>query len=543
MVSAANAIRKATQEQGRFPMPLEGLNYQVSLLTAPPTAALLLDNMVPVSDGLEIRGGWRDWIPEASRFANEVRTIIPFTAQVAANSRLFCSTADAVGLVYNVSTLNAAPVLSLTPSTASATPGEWYYTNFNTPGGSFLCMVSKGAGYYYYSAAGGWVEPTLTFPVGDTTTAKDFTFCWTWKNRLWFLKHNSAVAYYLPISSISGALQSFDLSIQLVHGGSLTFALNWTYDSGRGIDDGLIFASTEGDVIVYQGTDPASITTFSLQGTWYVGRFPMGRRCFVSLGGDVLLLTEYGITKMSDLVSGRLQGAALGNTEDPYYKLNPKLGGFVAKYLDSKYWFLTSYPTDSLMIIGAPYVDANTGQSLSFLLSVIPKAWATISQMDLLSGDLYYGKYMFGTRDGNVCQGFYGFKDGVSSDGLDLGAEITARIQTPFNDLGYNTLNKRLLRMKLYGLTDGMLAATVKWVPEYDLLTQLSTIGAPSADSSLWDVAVWDAAKWAAAQFPVRRWIGIAGFGKKLSLLMAVRGQGYVLLSDYEILYETGYNL
>lgn len=542
------AIRKATQQQARYPAPMAGLNYARNILSEDPQDALVLDNLIPRPFGVEIRKGWKFWVPEANKFSHEVRSLMVFNSKTPGGSRLFASIAEPQGRVYNVTTPNAAPTLSLTPSTLPVTPGEWYYTNYTTPGGNFLCMVSRGAGYYVYNSSTGWQEfvagsgaGKIEFPAGDTTTTKDFVFCWTWKNRLWFLKSDSSTAYYLPVSSISGKVTAFDLGPQLVHGGAMNFATSWTYDSGAGLDDGLVFVSLEGDVLIYQGTDPSSAANFQLKGSWYVGRSPVGRRCFTQLGGDVLILTEYGIIKVSDMVSGRIQPSSM--QDNTLVKINIRLARLITNEVGLYYWFLMPYPSEELLIVGSPYYNPNTNIRQSFIQNSVIGSWATISEMDLLCAENFQGLFVFGTRTGNVCQGFVGYHDGTSSDNTVLGSEVTGRLQTSFLDLLDNTKNKRLLRAKLYGLANGIPSYSIQFVEEYKLDTYLSTPAPITQAVPAWDSALWDNVVWNANSGSFKRWIGVSGFGKKLSMLLAIRGSGYTLLSDYEILFETGINL
>lgn len=550
MASAPNfPIRAATQQQVRRSLPYGGLNFRVNFMSGQESDAIVLDNFVARPFGIEVRRGWRYWIPEANKFPNEVRTVIPFVAKSATNSRLFCSTSIPAGLVYNITTQNAPPVLSLTPSTAPVFPGEWYHTMYSTPGGNFLCMVCEGAGYYVYSSAGSWTEfvagsgaGKIEFPAGDTTTTKQFTFCWVWKNRLWFLKNDSSTAYYLPVSSISGKVSPLDLGPQMVHGGALSFATSWTYDSGHGMDDGLVFASAEGDIMVYEGTDPASATDFKLTGTWYTGRFPIGRRCFTAHGGDILIMTEYGIIRMSDLVSGRLAQSGLGGGDDPIYKINPRLARVVTRVVNQYYWFLIPYPSEEILVVGAPAVTAS-GVRQSYVMNSIMNSWSTISGLDMLCAELYFGQLIAGTRTGEVIQPFYGFADKVSADGVDVGHSVTGHVQTSYDGFEDPTMNKRILRAKLYGLTDGTPTVNSKFIPEYDVNSSLNVNGPVTDPLGAWDSGLWDQAQWAGTQVPLRRWIGVSGFGKRLSMMLAVRSQGYLLLSDYEVLFETGNNL
>lgn len=104
-------------------------------------------------------------------------------------------------------------------------------------------------------------------------------------------------------------------------------------------------------------------------------------------------------------------------------------------------------------------------------------------------------------------------------------------------------MNKRALRIKLYGMTDGTPTVAVKLIPEYNVNDTVSVSGPVTDPLGAWDTGLWDQALWAGTQIPLRRWLGVSGYGKRLSMLMAIRSQGYLLLSDYETLFETGNNL
>jgi hypothetical protein len=546
-VPSAN-IRRPMQQQARLPMPLGGLNYVDSTLSMPPTDAYLLDNIVVRPFGCEVRKGWRYWLPMANAFPAEVRTIMTFGARDPVDTKMFCSTSEGTSPVYDITLPNAAPALSMTPSTQPTILGEWYYTNFASPAKNYLCMVAAGAGYYTYSLADGWVEHVdgagvgeIEFPVGDSTSTKDFCFIWVWKSRIWFLKKKSSVAYYLPINSIAGKVQPFDFGSQLDHGGDLAFGVNWTYDSGKGIDDSLVIVSREGDVLVYQGTDPASIDTFSMQGVWYCGRVPYGRRGFCTHGGDLLILNEYGVTALSDLVSGRLHTSSISGTLA--FKMNPRLARIISGNSNNPYWFLIPYPSEEFLLVGTPFFNETTGIRQSFIMNSIMNAWSSVSELDMLCAEVYNGDLIVGTRTGQVIRAFTGFADGVSSDGTDTGSEVTGRIQTSFNDLGSATMNKRLLRTKVYGFAEAEPSIYCTFKSEYVLNELLSTPAPVQITIPAWDTALWDTDIWQTANGSFHRWIGVSAFGKKMSFQCAVRGAGRVLMTDYEVLFEQGNNL
>ena len=542
--------RKRVQQQARFPMPVGGLNFVDSTISMPPTDCYLCDNFIPRPYGLEIRKGWKYWVPLADSFGGEVRTIMAYNTRRRDHAKLYACPAVDAGPVYDVTLENTTPTLAFTPSTPSTTLGEWYYTEVINTAGAFLCCVSEGAGYYIASTddlgVTTWVEVDTGAGVGelefpDTTTTKDLCFIWTWQNRVWFLAKNSSTAYYLPVGQITGTLSAFDFGPQLAHGGSLQFGTRWTYDSGTGMDDSLVIVSTEGDCLIYEGTDPDVAEKFKLKGVWYIGRNPAGRRNFCQHGGDLLILNEYGLVKISDLVAGRLHAGNLEGTIG--YKINPRLSRIISSNMDTKYWFLLPNPTEEVLVVGSPYLNELIGIRQSYVVNSINQGWATVSDIDILDADMFQGVMYSGTRTGEVIATFVGYSDAVPSDNSEVGIAVTGRMQGAFLDYGDGSANKRMLRAKLYGLADNEPSTYCTFMSEYVLGTLLNAPAPLVIDQPVWDSALWDDLIWDASAGSFRRWIGVSAFGKKMSLQLAARGSSRTVLTDFEALFETGIGL
>ena len=537
-----------TQKQIRLPASVGGLNLGSAAYNIPVEDAFVVDNVVLRPFGLEVRKGWRYWVPSANGFSGEVRTLMAFNSSIEANDRLFAAPNVLGGAVYNVTTPDTAPTLAFTPSTPPTVLGEWYSVNYRTPAGNFLCAVAAGAGYYTYSTVAGWAEVVsgngagkIEFPVGDTTTAKDFATCFTWKNRLWFIKKDSSVAYYLPVQAITGKVASFDFGPQLTHGGSISFGADWTYDGGSGMDDFLIILGTNGDMLVYQGTDPAAATTFELKGVWYVGRLPTGRRGFCQHGGDLLILTEFGLQRVSDNVSGRIVDPIGQASIAP--KFNPWLARVITRDIADAYWFLLPYPVEEMLYTGSPVISLTTTQRVSYIMNALTNNWSSVSGLDTLCAVLFQGRFMYGTRTGKVQQAFYGIRDGDSYDGTTHGNEVTAQINTGFYDFGSPTANKTATRIRLCGITQGPFAFYAKIVPEYNILENQPSPAPPALQGYLWNVGLWDQATWEELRATFHDWFGVAGFGKKLALQLSFRSQGGTVITDYEVTYKEGIGL
>lgn len=85
------------------------------------------------------------------------------------------------------------------------------------------------------------------------------------------------------------------MSAALSRGGHLVAMASWTVDSGSGAEMTISSSSLpEGEVVVYSGTDPTSLTDFKFIGTYF--GTPIGKKCFTKYGGDLLaLFTQTGL--------------------------------------------------------------------------------------------------------------------------------------------------------------------------------------------------------------------------------------------------------
>jgi len=543
-------VRQRKLEMARNPMPTGGLNFQTSTMMMGPDDCYVLENLVPRGNGLEVRKGWRYWVPQANKFAGEVRTIMSFMAQDSVDSKIFAGVGEGGGKIYDITNVGAVPTLAYTPIGPGLTPGEYYWTNFVNAFQSVLCVVAAGSGYFTYDKANGWREIvvgsgsdglSVKFPVGDISTTRDLAFCWFWKNRLWFIKTRTATCYYLPVGQVTGQLSAFDFGPQLVRGGALSFGCNWTYDSGQGIDDSLVLVSNNGDVLLYKGTDPALATTFALAGVWFVGRVPAGRRGYCQYGGDVLMTTEYGIVKLSDLISGKLHTSDIvGSIAN---KINPLLSRAISDTMGQTYWFLIPYPADELLLVGSPFRSPGAGILQQYLMNSMNNSWASAAGLDPLCAGRHQGNMIAGKSDGSVVQLFFGSKDGDTPGGIGAGNDITGRMVGAFGDYGCPNNNKRMLRTKIYGLADGLPALVARFMPEYKFNEILNVYSAIPIANPSWDLGIWDNATWSSGSVTFRRWFGTSAFGKKLALQLSIIGAGSTLLTDFETAFEIGIGL
>ena len=244
-----------------LPAPIGGWNARDSLANMEPTDAVVLENFFPTPSSVVMRGGYTR---HATGLGGQVQTIMAYSA---AGSQYLYAIAATTNSVYDVTAGGAVGAAKVT----GLTNAIWEYINITTAGGHYLYAVNGVDKPILYDGTN-WirVDGTSTIAVTGvtTTTLSNITL---FKNRVWFIEKDTLKAWYLPTSSVGGAAQVLDLSSIAKFGGHLVDLDTWTIDAGYGVDDNLVFITSNGEVIVYRGTDPSSAATWALSGVWKLG--------------------------------------------------------------------------------------------------------------------------------------------------------------------------------------------------------------------------------------------------------------------------------
>jgi hypothetical protein len=117
--------------------------------------------------------------------------------------------------------------------------------------------------------------------------------------------NNTLKVWYLPVNSIGGAAVALDMTSIFQLGGYIMAGMTWTLDAGYGVDDYLVFITSNGEALVWRLTDPTTPTGISQIGLYKVGA-PIGRRCYTKFGGDLLVITQDGVVPMSGSLQSHL---------------------------------------------------------------------------------------------------------------------------------------------------------------------------------------------------------------------------------------------
>ena len=487
--------------------PWRGLNLRDRLEEQSTEYAIQMDNFIPENGEATLRNGYSEHV---TGLPATIETLMEYATGSA--TKLFAASSAGIYDVTTAGAVGSAAVSGLSNS-------RWSHTQFGTTSGQYLVCTNGADGVRNYNGST-WATPTIT-----GATSADLNYVTSHKGRLWFIEKDSLSLWYLATNAISGAATEFPLEGLVRNGGTLVAASSWSIDSGDGQDDLFVIVTSEGEVLVYAGTDPAS--NYSLKGIFKTAR-PLGNRCMVRYGGELVILTRSGPVACSELLRAVAiqdqQFAALvrsGFIEEAV--ANGSEFGWQAHLYTSRGWLMFNVPTD---FGSETYRQYLLNEGSWFRFREIPAVcWGE------LSGTLY-----FGAADGTVYKA-----DDPDAEG-DNGTEIQGRLQWAWSRFG--TPAKKAFKM-----ARPHMEADAKPSPYMQMMTDYFTSppdNQPTITSntagSAWDEGVWDVSSWAGSKNSYSQLIGLNGIGHVGSLHMRIRTKTLELfkVNGVEVMYETG---
>lgn len=501
-----------------LPAPVGGWNARDSLANMDPMDAVTLQNLWPNVSNVELRGGYTRY---ATGLPGQVQTLLAYSG--GNTTELWCFTDD--GSLYNITGGGAAPAPTLT----GLSNGIWEYTNISTSGGHFLVAVNGADDLLLYDGSAWTSINAISSPIAITGVATDL-LCNVilFKHRLWFIEQFTLRAWYLPTNSLGGAAQMFDLSAIASYGGHLVDLDTWTIDAGYGVDDNLVFITSMGEVIVYAGTDPASISTFSLIGVWKLGS-PIGTRCMLKWGGDLLILTFDGLLPMAaSLQSSRL---------DPRVALSDKIQGaitlattnFAGSHLAFGWQLIYSAKWNAVMI----NVPVGVDMQQQYAMNTITKSWAQFTGWGANCWEIFNDDPYFGAN------GYVGRAWDESMS--DNGASIQTFSLQAFNYFQERGVKKRFIRARPSIFTDGTPAISIGIATDFQTADTTAPLTFLPTSAGTWDVALWDVDVWGQGVVITNTWQGVTGIGYCGGVQLKTASQGtQIQWASTDVNFELG---
>lgn len=449
-----------------FPAAVGGLNRRDGKADMPITDANILTNVVPRPTFCEVRRGNESY---ATGLGASVQTLMEW----AGPSREFYAAAGTD--IWDITSPGAA-----SSAVSGLTNAIFQWVNFATAGGNFLVACNGADPVQNYNGSA-WSEPVIT-----GVSSADLINVGVWKNRLWFVEKNTQVAWYLPVNSIAGAATSLNLGPQFKRGGRLVFIGTFSHDTGTGPDDFLAFVSDQGEVAVYQGTDPSSATTFQIVGRFQVGSpcggFNFPYRCGMKVGGDLALITIDGIVsliKMMQLDRSVAQREAITN------KIQDLFNEYAVQYRENFGWTGQIFPLQSLVVFNIPFSSTQYNQ---LVMNTETGAWCEFENWNGSSFGLYNDELYYGGTNGVVYKAYTGNQDN--------GGVISFDYQGAFNNFGLKSRKKFFQLIRPLINTNGSPAILMTMNVDFADTDPTGTLNPTAPPTSTWDSGLWDSAMW-----------------------------------------------
>lgn len=507
--------RLPTSKAGFIPSPTKGWYVGANLSDAPKGTAYILDNAFPQLDYVRMRGGsaaYATGMPNAA-----VNSLIPYIS--GASSKFF---AHCNGSIFDITGSGAVGAAAVTGLNSSA---YLEYIQFANAGATWLIVVNGVDAAQLYNGAA-WV----TAPAITGLTGGNLAYVWPFKNRIYGLQAASLSVWYLGVNAIGGAATQFDMTPNFKLGGYLVAGTSWAINATNGLYDLNVFISSEGEVSIWDGLNPAD-TAWKCLGTYKIAK-PLGRRCLMKAGGDVAVMTEEGIVPLSKVM--QLDQIALQN-QAVTLPIAPAWRDAVIARNGLSGWQITLWPLQSMGIVNLP--KTSTGDATQFVANVRTGAWARYIGWDANCFAVYNNALYYGSSDGRVMQ--------AETGGQDDGKNYTWTVFPSYTDLGSpaNTKHVKMVKPRLQSAYRVTPQITVK--VDFDTTKPAQPTASSSASTgALWDTAVWDTAVWPVALTDLSYWADAEGFGSTVSpviqLTLSTTITPDVRLTAIEMLYETG---
>lgn len=462
-----------------LPAPVGGWNARDSLANMDPRDAVYLKNLFPTTIDVVLRGGNTDH----GTVTGTVETLAVYNRMNGTNAMFAVTDTDC----YDVTSAGAGTAQSW----VDQDDGKYQWINMGDGTNNWLLMFNGVDEPKYYNGTN-WVEidgtstPAIT---GVTTTS--LVHCCEYHGRLFLLEVNSLSFWYLTAGVVGGAATEFDLSSFASKGGYLMWVDTWSFDGGDGPDDYICFMTSEGQAIIYRGTDPSTAANWVRVGTYDLVGKPLGRRSHLKFAGDLIAFTQSGAFPLSEALRQSSENPAVAVTD----KINQAFNEAARNYGSNFGWQAVIYPLRTAMIVNIP-VSETTGQK-QYVMNTITKSWCEFDSWDaqcfvVFNDELYFGGV-------GVVQKAW---NGTSDDGN----AIVGEGKTAFNYFGQMSQQKR------FNLFRPMLQVNgdITFLTDFDVdfadknLAGVSTYS--TSTKALWDTALWDSATWTSGLDIIRKW-------------------------------------
>ena len=473
-------LRKPNRGRRAVPVtlsaPTGGLNGRDSFTDMPPTDAFVMDNWFPYNTSVDTRGGCAEF---STGLPAAVESLEVYTGAAGAKMLAFSN-----GGIYDVTAGGAVGAALASGKTSNKVTSAM----FSNAGSQFLLIYSGADQPLSYD---GTTLTGLTI-TGMTGSQNTLHSPHAFKGRMFLAQADEIGFYYLAVGAIQGAASYFDLQQQALKGGALAAITSVSQDSGNGPEDYALFVTTEGEYILYSGTDPSNAATWALAGRYY-GPAPIGKKGWFKFRSDVYFITEEGILSFTQI---RQMGEENADAQYLTSKLGRLFVDQTRDYKDVHGWCGIIYPRGTALYINMPLTPTTSGQYCQYVMNTNTNAWTRYTGWNGICWALLSGRAYYGTYDGRVMLADDGFTDDDD--------EIVAVCRQAWNSFddenGMGEADKHFHQASFAMSADGTPALSCALNVNFEDDRPGAATAIATSSEAVWDLAEWDTDSWAGTQ-------------------------------------------
>lgn len=515
----AARVKPALEKLQTFPAPIGGWIKNINLATPDArmpngqrvNGAFVLENWFPTATCIRMRGGSQ--LHTVTNGSDDVTAM--FTYVDGNNRSLFAATdtdifdvTTATDFAYLVDDEgnqlvddegNALVSGTTLSSVSGFSGGDWSVVQFTTSGGTFLRAVNGSDPSQVYDGSAWGTSPAIT-----GVTSATLSFVWSYKNRLFFVEKDTQNAWYLSVDSIGGSATKFPLGGVFTRGGALLFGASWSLDSGSGLSEQCVFFSTEGEVAVFQGSNPGDANDWSKVGVYRIGK-PRGPKAVIRAGGDLVVATDIGFIPLSVAVQRDI--AALSPSAISY-PIEDAWNDAVRDRPGN--WHCEVWPTKQMVLVAPPTPVGS--RTLLLAANARTGAWAPFTGWEVTCMALFGDRMFYGSTDGQIIE--------CEATGADRGAPYTATVVPLFDPLKAPASVKTGLQARSTIRAAASIPIRLSLQSDFEVSLPAAPDDPSLPTGSVWGSAIWGSSVWGseAEKQTFRQWQSVPGQGYALSV-------------------------
>ncbi|CAB4165387.1 hypothetical protein UFOVP833_55 [uncultured Caudovirales phage] len=499
-------VLQKTSGSFSLPVPTGGINARDAYTDMDPHDAVGMTNVFPEANYVAVRAGYNSW---ATGMTNPVQTLLVWNGLTGLD-KIF---AAAGSVIYDVNASGAA-----TSVVTGLTNAKWQWTNLQNAGGMFLVLCNGANSVRNYNGTT-WTTPAIT----GVTSSTLINVC-QFKERLWFAQKDTLDLWYLGLQSISGAATKYPMGSVFRRGGYVIAIGSFSNDAGEGPDDYFAIATNNGEVAVYQGTDPTSATTWSLSGLFDLGK-PIGRRCMARMNGDLAIITQDGIISMqAALRFDRSAGQKAAITA----KIQTLFSQYSQQYYTNFGWQPCVFPKNRYLIVNIPAVSDMVQSQL--VMNTVTGSWCQFTGMAAGCWAVANDKLYFGGNSGVVYQASNGYLDNFGT--------IPFSLQTAWQKVSGDT-NKFFTMVRPVMLSGGSAVFGIAANVDFYTVNPSPGTSGPQISGMSWPFT-WPGT-WGGQNVLDAQWQSVGAIGTWVSINLAGTINGAALqVNNFELIAQKG---